>query len=112
MNEPKTRVQADIPPDQFNYFFNGVFSGCRNGKRAAVILAAFSALHKACLAEGIKPVWDPENVKRTESILARLNYNDTTELTKRVAELEQQLAGKPKRASAKSPHSPTPKPKA
>lgn len=74
------KVDCRIDDATYNYLFRGVFAGARTGIRAALIGQFFKALHAECLAQNIKPVFDPENESRIAGILARLNFTDVAAL--------------------------------
>lgn len=76
-------VHADIPdckqvlgridPKIFKYFFQGCLVGDR-GPRQAFITFFFQRFYEACLAEGIKPIWDEEIEGRINTVLQRMNF--------------------------------------
>lgn len=70
------RVSADISPECFDYFFRGMFAGARTGVRAALIGQFFDKLHQYCLAQNLKPVFDPSNESTIAEILTRLNFDE------------------------------------
>lgn len=103
------RVQANISPEVFNYFFRKLFVGER-GPRQAMICIFFQRFHAACLAESIQPAWDETNEPRVNSILQRLNFLDVT--AERTRAYDAGVNDERIRAESGRTASPSPEPKA
>lgn len=104
----KSRVNADLDPAVFNYFFRGALAGER-GPREAMICIFFKALYEECIKQQIPAHFEIDNEHRIAQLLQGITFgsreligkltDDLIAAEQRIRDLESRLS------SANSPSS-------
>ena len=70
-----TKLWVELPHEIYVYFFRKVFAGDR-GIKQQLSLRFYQALYTECQRQGIRGEWDPENYRKINDIMSKLNFND------------------------------------